>query len=371
KATKCIGINIEQNENSIKINQKDYIELLAKKFNIVNAKPIGAPLEYKIGLDKGSKDVNKNIPYQCPIGSLMYLAVNTRPDIAFSSTALCYVDADWANDKLDLKSYSGYVFTMSDAAISWQARKQSCISLSSTEAEYVAIPDASKEAVYLQGLLNEFVSMSDPVIIYNDSQSAQKLLHNASFHNRSKHIEVRYHYVRDLIENKKIEVKFLSSADICCLPLPKKDKASTAPTFILFRNGVIDPFKHDVADLIKVYYMIGDILLNEDDNFIISGTCAVHDSKDVTLRHMLNITPTIAKKCLTSIQYGYPLRPQGIYISNSPYIEVLYNIIKPFLNEKMKERINIFSNNELQKVIPLEILPKEYGGQGSSVYELR
>ncbi|KAF2891230.1 hypothetical protein ILUMI_14943 [Ignelater luminosus] len=99
---------------------------------------------------------------------------------------------------------------MSGAAISWQARKQSCISLSSTETEYVAITDASKEAVYLRGLLNEFVSMSDPVIIYNDSQSAQKLLHNAAFHNR-----IRYHYVRDLIEKKIIEVKFLSSADMC------------------------------------------------------------------------------------------------------------------------------------------------------------
>ncbi|KAF2893339.1 hypothetical protein ILUMI_12832, partial [Ignelater luminosus] len=65
----------------------DYIELLAKKFNIVNAKPIGTPLKYKISLDKGSKDVNKNIPYQCLIGSLRYLAVNTRPDIAFSVAA--------------------------------------------------------------------------------------------------------------------------------------------------------------------------------------------------------------------------------------------------------------------------------------------
>ncbi|KAF2891638.1 hypothetical protein ILUMI_14535 [Ignelater luminosus] len=83
------------------------------------------------------------------------------------------------------------MFSLSGAAISWQARKQSCISLSSTEAEYVAITDASKEAVYLQGLLN------------------------AAFHNRTKHIEVRYHYVRDLIENKKIEAKFLSSADMC------------------------------------------------------------------------------------------------------------------------------------------------------------
>ncbi|KAF2905126.1 hypothetical protein ILUMI_01048, partial [Ignelater luminosus] len=158
-----------------------------------------------------------------------------------------------------------------------------------------------------------------------------------------------------------------------CLPLPKKDKASTAPTFILFRTGTINPYKYDVADIIKTFFMIFEILLNEDDNFVIAGGYAIHDSKDTILTHMLNVTPTIAKKSLTCIQYGYPLRSKGLYLFNTPpYFEALYNILGHFFSEKAKERIHIFSNQEgLQKVIPLEILPKEYGGQGSSIFELR
>lgn len=113
------------------------------------------------------------------------------------------VDADWANGP-DRRSYTGYVFKLSDAPISWECKKQPTVALSSTKAEYKALSSASKEAVYLQRLLNELTGTLDCVSLFNDNQSAQKLAMNPVHHNRTKHIDVRSHFIRELIEVNKI-----------------------------------------------------------------------------------------------------------------------------------------------------------------------
>ena len=103
----------------------------------------------------------------------------------------CYVDADWANCVIDRRSYTGSVFIFSGAAVSWESRKQRTVALSSTEAEYMAITDASKEAIYLIRFLKD---LGHPelasVVIYNDNQGAGKLAENPVHHSRSKHIDV-------------------------------------------------------------------------------------------------------------------------------------------------------------------------------------
>lgn len=88
-------------------------------------------------------------------------------------------------------------------SISWEARKQQSVSLSSTEAEYVAISQASKEALFLKGFLGEIIDRNEPVIIFNDNQSAQKLVLNPVFHNRTKHINVKHHFIRDVLNMMK------------------------------------------------------------------------------------------------------------------------------------------------------------------------
>lgn len=215
-----------------------------------------------------------NVPYQELIGSLMYLSVSTRPDISFAISFLSqfnlhhtnehwqaakrvlrylkatqdvgllykqtrqdiagFVDADWANDPTDRKSFTGYVFKLADNAISWECRKQTSTALSSTEAEYMALSEASKEAVYLNGLLIELCSTYDKAVeifsenqsidLFNDNQSAQKIATNPIFHRRTKHVDVRYHHLREKIAEGKINLHYLSTqqmiADVCTKALP-------------------------------------------------------------------------------------------------------------------------------------------------------
>lgn len=194
----------------------------------------------------------------------MYLAVQTRPDIAYTVSFLsqfnnCYselhwkcakrvlrylqgtksyklkfykdncelqgfADADWANNKNDRKSYTGIVFKLSGGAISWESNKQRTVALSSTEAEYMALSEASKEAIYLKNVLSELIKYDSSVTVFNDNQSANKLSLNPVFHKRSKHIDVKHHFVREAISENLVNVEYLRTdemtADILTKSLP-------------------------------------------------------------------------------------------------------------------------------------------------------
>lgn len=125
-----------------------------------------------------------------------------------------FVDADWAGDKQDRKSYTGFIFKLSENAISWESRKQRTVALSSTEAEYMAISEAAKEAIYLKNLLCELMGKSDCVKLYNDNLSAQKLALNPIYHKRSKHIDIRHHFIREAILNKNIELGYVPTDEM-------------------------------------------------------------------------------------------------------------------------------------------------------------
>lgn len=103
-----------------------------------------------------------------------------------------YADVDWANNAINRKSYTGYVFMFTKGPISWEARKQRSVALSSTEAEYIALSECTKEAIYLKKMLNELIEFNKPITLYNDNQSAQKLTCNPVFHNKTKHIDIKY-----------------------------------------------------------------------------------------------------------------------------------------------------------------------------------
>ncbi|XP_036322252.1 secreted RxLR effector protein 161-like [Rhagoletis pomonella] len=179
----------------------------------------------------------------------MYLAVSTRPDIAFAvnfmsqfnsnyaeehwksakrilrylkstiNFGLLYkktgaefygvADADWGANTTDRRSYSGFAFMFAGSSISWEARKQRTVSLSSTEAEYLAITEAAKEALYLKGALNEVGIECASIKLYNDNQSAQKLATSFNFRPRTKHIDVRHHFIRDCVQNNIIKLQYM------------------------------------------------------------------------------------------------------------------------------------------------------------------
>lgn len=240
------------NENSVTLDQENYIDQLLNKFNMLDCNTSDTPMECKLSLSIGNR-CDINLPYQKLIGSLMYLSVLTRPDISYAvsymsqfnncytkehwihakrilrylkgtkhytlkynsklnSEIIGYVDADWGSDVISRRSYTGYIFELSGAAISWESRKQKVVALSTTEAEYIGISECCKEAIYLQNLHCEITGRFYTIILYNDNQSAQKLLLNPVFHNKSKHIDIRFHFCKEIIARKLINVQYLCTA---------------------------------------------------------------------------------------------------------------------------------------------------------------
>lgn len=135
-----------------------------------------------------------------------------------------YADANWGESRADRKSISGYFFKLNGGFISWCSKKQTCVALSSTEAEVIAFTAATKEAVWLRRFLNEiYKEIKNATIIYEDNQSCQKLISNGLCSARTKHIDIRSYFVKDYIERNEIICSYCPSenmiADILTKPL--------------------------------------------------------------------------------------------------------------------------------------------------------
>lgn len=262
----CLGMKIQKNsDGSIAICQKKYILDVLCKFGMLDCKPVSTPMEPKIKLPLEESKTCIEVPYQELIGCLMYLSVTSRPDISYACSYLSqfnskhneehwqaakrvlrylkgtadralvyrksneeitgYTDADYASDATNRKSYTGYCFIYANAVVSWECRKQTTIAMSSCEAEYMALSESAKEAVHLRGLLSELVNFSKAINIYNDNQSAQKVANNPILNRRTKHIDVRFHFIREKIANGEVKLAYLPTskmiADICTKPLPR------------------------------------------------------------------------------------------------------------------------------------------------------
>ncbi|CAA0813897.1 cysteine-rich RLK (RECEPTOR-like protein kinase) 8 [Striga hermonthica] len=116
-------------------------------------------------------------------------------------------DRNAGSDHDKRRSTTGYVFTYGGTAVSWISKLQKIVTLSTTEAEYVAVTEAAKELVWLQNFLNELGRPQEDLALYSDSQSAIHLAKNPAFHSRTKHIEVKYHFIRQLLEKKMLQLK--------------------------------------------------------------------------------------------------------------------------------------------------------------------
>jgi hypothetical protein len=136
-----------------------------------------------------------------------------------------YADAAFANCE-DLKSTTGYVFLSSGGAITWKSKKQTVIALSTTESEYVALSEAGREAVWLRNLYAELgFPQKAAVVIKGDNDGSVILSHDPQFHQRSKHIAIRHHWVRDHVNDKILDIQSCrdpeQTADILTKALPK------------------------------------------------------------------------------------------------------------------------------------------------------
>jgi hypothetical protein len=228
----------------------------------------------------------EEVPYQRGIGSLMYAATSTRPDIAFPVAILsqfmrnpgrthweavkdvirylkgtadlkltlggtsagleAFVDADWASQP-HRHSMSGYTVLLHGTPIAWSARKQSIIALSTAEAEYIALTAVAQEVLYLQALIEElYERIITPIPIYCDNQGAIALTSNSKFHARTKHIDLRFHFVRSLVKSGVFDIQYCPTeeniADIFtkALPRPRLQKLRAGLSLDTARGGVLD-----------------------------------------------------------------------------------------------------------------------------------
>jgi hypothetical protein len=108
----------------------------------------------------------------------------------------------------DRRSYRGYVFNFANAAVSWESRKQRTVAMSSTEAKYMAVSESTKEAIHLTRFLSEILDQPSTTIIFNDNQGAGQLSKYYVFHKRTKHVDIRHHFIREAVERGDIKVKY-------------------------------------------------------------------------------------------------------------------------------------------------------------------
>ena len=139
-------------------------------------------------------------------GTTHYGLLYERSD---SKELIGYSDADWGGDKNDCKSTSGFVFQIGGTAITWQSKKQTCVALSTAEAEYVALAGTAQEAVWLKHLYQELAHSPDkPVLIKEDNQAAIAISKNPQYHGRVKHIGIKYHFIREQVCNRNVELEY-------------------------------------------------------------------------------------------------------------------------------------------------------------------
>ena len=145
-----------------------------------------------------------------------------------------YSDADWGGDISTRKSTSGYVFFISGSIVSWASKKQSTVALSSKEAEYMALTQATKEAIWFRRLLQELGFQSQksaaPTLIYEDNQSCIALAKNPVHHARTKHIDIQHHFIREKVESCEIRLEYVPTEEMVAdalakaLPRPRFEK---------------------------------------------------------------------------------------------------------------------------------------------------
>ena len=253
-------LNMEVTHNwqkqTIRLSQSQYIEDILKRHGMADCKPAATPMEANLKLKKLEAAEVDITEYQRLIGSLMYGSIGTRFDITHDIGVLShhhhapgkqhhttikqvfhylwgtsdtyilyngnsdvkgpvvYCDADWAGDPSDCKSVSGYMAIVSGAAISWSSKKQATIALSSTEAEYIATARAAQEATWIHTFLSEISHpLKNLIPLYVDNQSAIKLIQNPIAHDRTKHINIKYHFIWDVEAKGIIKVEYCPTSE--------------------------------------------------------------------------------------------------------------------------------------------------------------
>jgi hypothetical protein len=261
EVSKVLGIRILRDieRGTLSLDQSEYVEQIIGSFDMASAKELPTPLsnteKFTVEMCPSTEEevaAMRGIPYREAIGSLMYLMVSTRPDLAaavgilsrflanpgpehwkgvkrifrylqgtktfglvFQRTGqVClegFTDSDWAGDLDNRRSTSAYVMLVGKGAVSWKSKRQESVALSSTEAEFMASTAACKEVMWMKDFLGELGFQQGTVRMFSDNQSSIKVMKNPVGHSRMKHIELQAYYVRDLIERGEVAFEYCST----------------------------------------------------------------------------------------------------------------------------------------------------------------
>jgi hypothetical protein len=254
EADVILGIKIKRENKGIVITQSHYIEKILKKFNYESCSPVSTPMDPGEKLMPNTGKPVDQLEYSKAIGSLMYAMISTRPDIAYAVGKLSrftsnpsrhhwhaitrvfkylkgtmnyglsymgfpsvlegYSDASWINNAEDSSSTSGWVFLLGGGAISWASKKQTCITGSTMESEFVALAAAGKEAEWLRNLVYEipiWPKPISPISIRCDSTATLAKAYSQIYNGKSRHLGVRHSMIRELIMNGVISIEFVRS----------------------------------------------------------------------------------------------------------------------------------------------------------------
>ncbi|CAM8894044.1 unnamed protein product [Rhodiola kirilowii] len=247
-----LGLQVKQKVDGIFISQSKYVRNLIKKFDLENAthKRTPAATHVKVTKDEAGAKVDQTL-YRSMIGSLLYLTAS-RPDIAHevgvcaryqanpneshlmnvkriiryvcgtadyglwytkdtNSCLVGYCDVDWTGNAEDRKSKSGGCFFLGNNLVSWFSKKQNSISLSTAEAEYIAAGSSCTQMLWMKQMLKEYGVKQDVMTLYCDNMSAINISKNPVQHSRTKHIDIRHHFIRELVEKKIITLTHVST----------------------------------------------------------------------------------------------------------------------------------------------------------------
>lgn len=262
EAKQFLGMEISQTENGIGLTQSRYIRETVSRFRQEDCKSVTTPMAtaYEPSEDE---EVDTKYPIREAAGCLQFIASATRPDIAFAVNNIsrhltrptkalwratqkivqylkttseqgllfdrksleieAWSDISYAPDASDRKSLTGYIVTLGGNPIIWKSQKQPCVALSTTEAEYMATCPTAKEIVWLQDLLFELKLIENiPTTILNqDNQGAIFMENNDVIRQRSKHIDIRYHYIREKVKEKRIGIRFCPTEEMIADMLTK------------------------------------------------------------------------------------------------------------------------------------------------------